>query len=150
VQHEREHRPRFDRRQHTRHGLRCWHTPCADWDSAPAARLIAVLILPPAEQRRAGPRRLSARERWLLSGVGVAVLALVVAVAISLASRAPASSHGCLRATYAGPVGAEQISRCGAAARELCASLGAAGGFTGDAARTIAGECRKLRLPVGR
>ncbi len=90
------------------------------------------------------------RERWLLSGVGVAVVALVVAVAVSLASHAATSGHGCLRATIAGPVGAEQVSRCGAAARELCASLGAPGGFAPDAARTIAGECRKLRLPVGR
>jgi hypothetical protein len=108
-----------------------------------------VLIMPPAEQRLPRSRRLSLRERWLLSGVGAVVLALAVAVAISLASHAATTGHGCLRATVAGPVGAEQISRCGAAAQQLCASLGTPGAFSGDAARTIAGECRKLRLKVG-
>jgi hypothetical protein len=108
-----------------------------------------VLIMPPAEQRAAGPGRLSKRERRLLAGVGALTIALVVAVAISFAARAPATGRGCLHATYAGPVGAEEISRCGAAARELCATLMAPGGFSGDAQRTIAGECRKLRLRVG-
>jgi hypothetical protein len=110
---------------------------------------VAVLIMPPAEQRRSGPGRLSARERWLVRGVGVLALSLVVAVVISLVSRGPATGHGCLHATYAGPVGAEQISRCGAAARQLCRSIGTPSGFTGEAAHTIAGECRKLRLKVG-
>lgn len=105
--------------------------------------------MPPAEQRPVGPGRLSRRERWLLSGVGVAVLALIVAVVVSLASHAPTSGDGCLRATVAGPVGAGEVSRCGAAARELCATLRTPGGFSGDAARTIAVECRKLRFPVG-
>jgi hypothetical protein len=108
-----------------------------------------VLIMPPASERRSRSRRLTRRERWLLSGVGGTALVLIVAVVISLATHGPSTGHGCLSATYPGPVGAVEISRCGAAARQLCASLGAPGGFTGEAERTIAVECRKLRLRVG-
>jgi len=62
---------------------------------------------------------------------------------VSLVVSPPAPRHGCIDAVYAGPVGAEQIHRCGTEARTLCAQLGTTAGFTGEAARTIAAACHR-------
>lgn len=76
-------------------------------------------------------------------------VALLVAVIVSLASSGPRSGAGCVSAVFPGPVGAEQIHRCGGAARQLCASLRSRQGYAGEAARTISVECRKAGLSAG-
>lgn len=91
----------------------------------------------------------SGRERWILRGVGVLTVALVAIVAVSLLSTGASSRHGCVHATFAGPVGAEQLDACGARARAICGALGTPSGYTGDAARSLAGECRKAGLRAG-
>ncbi len=102
--------------------------------------------LPPDHQRRIGPgARVSRRERRLVQIVGALAALLIVATIVSLSASGPSSGHGCVRATFAGPVGAEQVNDCGAAARRLCATLGTSG-YQGDARTTIAGECRKAGL----
>jgi hypothetical protein len=108
-----------------------------------------VLILPPDHQRVARPgRALTRRERRLVQAVGAVTLALVAAVAIALVSSGASSQNGCVHAVFPGPVGAERVDSCGVGARSLCAGLGASG-YTGEAARTIASECRKAGLRVG-
>jgi hypothetical protein len=110
-----------------------------------------VLILPPGHaQTLDGRRSLSVRERWILAGVLAAVAAIAVAVVISLATSGKSSSHGCIYATIPGTVGAGQISQCGSQARATCATVFKPGAYTADSARTIAAECRKAGLPVGR
>ena len=74
---------------------------------------------------------------------------IVIAVVVSLAASGPSSGHGCVHATYPGPVGAEQVNECGAGARTLCATLRASSGYGPEALRTIASECRKAGLAVG-
>jgi hypothetical protein len=108
-----------------------------------------MLIMPTGHGRavRAG-RRFSVRERWVIRVVLAIVLAGVVGVAVALITAGPKSGNGCIYATIAGPVGAEQIHQCGAAARSLCQSA-TSSGFTADAARAIEAECRKAGLPVG-
>jgi hypothetical protein len=109
-----------------------------------------VLILPPghAETVRIG-RRLSTREKRLLGGVLGTVVALVVVLVIALSSSGQSSAHGCIYLTIPAATGAQQISECGAAARETCASARTHGAFTRQAAGAVAGECRKAGLPVG-
>jgi hypothetical protein len=86
----------------------------------------------------------------MIRGVAATVVAIAIAVVISLATVGPRSSHGCIYATIPGVVGADQISECGAAARDMCASGLPSGAFTVAAARTIAAECHKAGLPVRR
>jgi len=77
------------------------------------------------------------------------VIALAVALVISLSSGGPTSTSGCIYATIAGDVGAQQINQCGAQARDTCQSVYAPGAYAASAARTIATECRKAGLAVG-
>jgi hypothetical protein len=106
-----------------------------------------VLILPPDHQRtEVSMRALTRRERRLIAVIGAVAAALVIAVIVSLAATGRDSGHGCIHAVYPGPVGAEEVYRCGAGARALCASLGSTPGYSGEARRTIAAACRKAGL----
>lgn len=110
-----------------------------------------MLILPPGHAQTVRARRpLSLREKRILGGVLAAVAAIAVAVVISLASAGKSSSHGCIYATIPGAVGAQQISQCGEQARFTCATVYQPGAYVPASARTIAAECRKAGLPVGR
>jgi hypothetical protein len=110
-----------------------------------------VLILPPGHTEAVRARRpLSMREKWIIGGVLGAVAAIAVAIVISLATTGKSSSHGCIYATIPGAIGAGQISQCGAQARATCATVYRPGAYTAASARTIAAECRKANLPVGR
>jgi hypothetical protein len=110
-----------------------------------------VLILPPGHSQTVGARRpLSIREKWILSGVVTIVAAIAVVLIVSLATAGKSSSHGCIYATIPGAVGAEQISECGATARATCATVYRPGTYPPASARTIADECRKAGIPVGR
>jgi hypothetical protein len=95
------------------------------------------------------PRRLGRRERWMIASVLALVLAGVVVLVISIGSSGQKSGSGCLDVTIAGPIGGEELYRCGAEARSLCASVGHHGGITGAPANDVAQACRKLGLPVG-
>jgi hypothetical protein len=90
------------------------------------------------------------REKWIIGGVLGAVAAIAVAIVISLATTGKSSSHGCIYATIPGAIGAGQISQCGTQARETCATVYRPGAYTAASAHTIAAECRKAGLPVGR
>jgi hypothetical protein len=109
-----------------------------------------VLIIPPghAEAIRAR-RRLSRREVWMLGGVLGTIAVLAVVLVISFASSGPSSKSGCIYATIPAATGAEQIHECGADAKATCATVNTTGGFTPQAADTLASECRKAGLPVG-
>jgi hypothetical protein len=108
-----------------------------------------VLILP-IDHQRGARRPLTARERWLVHGACVLAAALVIAVVIALATAGRSSSHGCVHAVFPGPVGAERVDSCGAAAKALCASVLASSQYGPEARRTIAGECRRAGLSVSR
>ena len=77
------------------------------------------------------------------------VAALVVVLVISFTSSGPSSRSGCIYATIPAATGAEQVHQCGAVARSTCASALAPGAFAPQAAKVVAGECRKAGLPVG-
>jgi hypothetical protein len=108
-----------------------------------------VLILPPGHaQAIAARRRLSRREKWMVGGVLGAAAAVLVVLVISLGSAGRSSGHGCIYATIAGVLGAQEVYQCGADARATCASVAAPGAFGAQARQTIAAECRKAGLPV--
>lgn len=86
----------------------------------------------------------------MVGGVLATVAAVAVALVISFASGGRTSSHGCIYATIPGVVGAQEVNRCGAAARAMCASVFAPGAFTHEAATVVAVQCRKAGLRVGR
>jgi hypothetical protein len=110
-----------------------------------------VLILPPGHaQAITARRRLSRREQWMVGGVLATVAAVILVLVISLATTGRSSAHGCIYATIPGAVGAQEIYQCGNEARATCASAETAGAFSAQSAQTIALECRKAGLPVGR
>ncbi|MBV8988023.1 MAG: hypothetical protein JO372_05615 [Solirubrobacterales bacterium] len=108
------------------------------------------MILPPGHaQAVQARRRLTSREKWILSGVLGTVAAVLAAVVIALASSGHTSGNGCVYVTYAGIIGAQQLDACGASARTVCRDLGTSRGFTGPAVPQVAAACRKAGLPVG-
>lgn len=108
-----------------------------------------MLILPPGHAQRVAQRRpFTRREKWLVSGAGVAVLALVVAVVIALASTSPKSGHGCVYVTVASSMGAQPLSGCGAKARSICAEVGVPGVYGGSLRSDLLAACRTAGLPV--
>jgi hypothetical protein len=108
-----------------------------------------VLILPPGHGKAIHvPRRFSSREKWMIGAVVGAVAAILVAVVIALALPGPKSSRGCIYLTIAGPVGAQYLDHCGAAARDACSTAANPRANQGGAA--LIAECRKAGLPVGR
>ncbi|MEA2147903.1 MAG: hypothetical protein QOG59_3490 [Solirubrobacteraceae bacterium] len=88
------------------------------------------------------------RERWLVRIMAAVTGVLVIAVVVSIATSGQSSGNGCVHAIFPGPVGAEQVNRCGAGARSLCITLSSASGYGPEARRTIISECRKAGLPV--
>ena len=84
----------------------------------------------------------------MIRGVLAAVGVLAVVLAVAIATAGTSSGHGCIRATIAGPVGAEEIDQCGGQARATCASVATPGTFPVQAVRVIERECRKAGLPV--
>jgi hypothetical protein len=109
-----------------------------------------VLILPPGHADAiAARRRLSTRERWMVSGVLAAVVVLALVLVISFSSGGPSSKSGCIYATIPADTGAQQINQCGAQARDTCQTVNVPGAFTQQAAAVLASECRKAGLPVG-
>lgn len=110
-----------------------------------------MLILPPGHGRATGHRRAwTRRERLMVGGVLGAIAVLIVVLAVAIGTAGKSSGHGCIYATLPGPVGAEEVDQCGAQARATCQSVGAPGTYAAQAARVIAGQCRKAGLPVGR
>ena len=111
--------------------------------------LAAPMVLPLGHaQGLQAQHHLRPRERWMIGAVLGTVAALLVAVAIALASSGPRSAHGCIHVVVPAATGAQEINQCGATARATCASVGRSG-FTAAAARSLAAECRKAGLVVG-
>jgi hypothetical protein len=109
-----------------------------------------MLILPPGHAQAIEQRRtMRSREKWMIGGVVGLVAAVAVVLVISLASAGPKSGHGCVSVGLAYSTGGAQVYRCGASARQLCASVNQPDGTTGGAARSLTTECRKAGLPVG-
>jgi hypothetical protein len=108
-----------------------------------------ALPLERAQTLRAG-RRIRARERWILGcGLGM-IIALLVAVVIAFSAGGPSSAHGCIHVVLPAATGAQEINQCGGAARATCALGTKSGTFPVASARTVASECAKAGLVVGR
>jgi hypothetical protein len=108
------------------------------------------VVLPLGHSKSIGATRaLSSRERWMIGTVLGALAALAVVLAVAIGSAGKSSAHGCIYTTIAGPVGAQEISQCGAEARSTCLAASAPGTFTPQAARVIKQQCRKAGLRVG-
>jgi hypothetical protein len=109
-----------------------------------------VLILPPGHAEAVRARRpLGTREKRLIAALLAAVAALAIVLLVSLGASGSSSRNGCIYATIPAATGAQQISQCGTAARNTCATARTPGAFTPQAADAIAAECRKAGLPVG-
>ena len=106
--------------------------------------------LPIGHGQQGGPPLLARRERWLIGVVLAACAALVVTVAISLASHQRTSQHGCIDVSAATVIGGSELYRCGAAARGLCTAATGSGEQNISFRRALADACRRAGLPVPR
>jgi hypothetical protein len=86
----------------------------------------------------------------MIRGVLAVLAVLAVVLAIAIGTSGTSSARGCIHATVAGPVGAEEIDQCGSQARATCETASAPGSFAPQAAQVIERQCRKAGLPVGR
>ena len=85
----------------------------------------------------------------MIAAVLAVVVALALAIGISLLTGGRRSANGCIDVTISNSLGGQELYRCGAAARAICSSLGAAGGYSGTAGVDVARECRRAGLRVG-
>lgn len=109
-----------------------------------------MLILEPGHAGELCPRRLSSPERWMIRVVAVGLAAMLALLIVSLTSQEPRSAAGCLHVTTPAATGAQEIDRCGAAARATCASALAPGPLAATSEREISQACRQAGLRVGR
>ena len=110
-----------------------------------------MLITPPEHRpQTAAPRRLGAREKWIVGAVIGLVGVIAVLVVISFASPQRKSANGCIDVSAATVIGGSELYRCGAAARDLCSSPSSSGAQTTNVsfARAMSEACRKAGLPV--
>jgi hypothetical protein len=96
------------------------------------------------------PARLGRRDKWIIGSVLAVTIAGVVALVISLATAGQVSRNGCVHVTAAAATGGTELYRCGAEARALCSSPGAAGASDAALQRALAAECRKAGLALAR
>jgi hypothetical protein len=89
------------------------------------------------------------RERWAVIGAAVLGLVLIALVIASLTANGHRTAAGCVDVTFPISIGGQELYRCGARARALCASVGRVQGPGGVAGAAVASQCRKVRLPVG-
>lgn len=110
-----------------------------------------MLILPPghAETLHRPRYRLNLRERWIIGGVLAAVVALTVAIVVSIGTAEHKTAGGCVDVKFPTTIGGAELYRCGAQARELCASVGSTARANDVEGKAIAAQCRKAGLPVG-
>jgi hypothetical protein len=109
-----------------------------------------MLILPPGQaERLATPRRLGSREKWMVWIGALVAAALIAVTAIAITSKGHSSGKGCVDVTIASALGGQEFYYCGAHAKSFCMQSGAPGGYTGDARRAIAVQCRKAGLRFG-
>ena len=109
-----------------------------------------MLILPPGHAQAVRQRRVfTGREKWMIRGVGTALVILAVGLVVSFATVGKKSGHGCISVALAYSTGGSQIYRCGAGARALCNGVNRPGGVTGRPAETVADACRKAGIPIG-
>lgn len=106
-----------------------------------------MLILPPghAQQLRA-----PIRARWMQLLGGVVTLAVVVVAVIAITTKGHSSGNGCVDVVIPYSVGGQELYKCGAAAKALCAGVNTPDGFAGTAGQAVAAQCRKAGLRVGR
>ncbi|HZE03996.1 MAG TPA: hypothetical protein VE127_02160 [Solirubrobacteraceae bacterium] len=107
--------------------------------------------LPPGHwQQIAQPRRIGARERWMVGLGGALLTALVVAVLISFTSTQRTSGHGCIDVSAPTVIGGSDLYRCGSAARELCAAPAGPGTANAAFRAALIRACRTADLPLPR
>ncbi len=99
-------------------------------------------------QRTRGPsRELSERERRVAFATIIAtVLAIVALIVATAGSSRPEPGRGCIRATIAHVMGAEERNACGARARRIGAQNAA---DANPNALAIQASCREAGIPLG-
>ena len=85
----------------------------------------------------------------MLRAVAAGAAILVIGVIVSFAVPGQSSGHGCLHLTVPAATGAQEIDRCGAAARDICATVRAPGSFAPEAEQAIEANCRRAGLRIG-
>ena len=100
--------------------------------------------------KQVAERRIVGRERRIVAGMAAVLIALVVVIVVSVAGgNAGTPAKGCLQVQFASSMGVQDLDKCGAAARDVCAAVGTPGGLSGRAEPQLVAQCRRNGYPVG-
>ena len=100
--------------------------------------------------KQVSQRPIVGRERRVVAGMAVLLVALIVVIAVSVAGGNSAKpAKGCLQVQFASSMGVQDLDKCGTAARDVCAAIGTPGGLSGRAQPALVAQCRRNGYPVG-
>ncbi len=83
------------------------------------------------------------RERLAVRGAALLAVALLALAAFSLTNHQRRTGHGCIDFSYSTMIGGAEMYRCGAQARELCATPPTRRSIDGDFQAALYAACRK-------
>lgn len=90
------------------------------------------------------------RERLAVRGAALLSIALLALAIFSLTNHQRRTGHGCIDFSYSTMIGGAEMYRCGAQARELCATPRTRRSIDGDFQAELYAACRKGGLATGR
>ena len=96
-----------------------------------------------------GRRRRSRTERLSVRLFGLVILVVLGLVVFSLTTHQKKSGNGCVDFTYTTMIGGAEMYKCGAAARQVCATPPSKKSVDGDFQTELYAACRKAGIPVG-
>jgi hypothetical protein len=103
-----------------------------------------------AEQAKTRRSFRSRRERLAVRGMAIITLVLVGLMVYSLTNHQRTTGHGCVDFSYSTMIGGAETYKCGAQARELCATPRAGKSLDADFQTQLYAACRKAGLRTGR
>lgn len=102
-----------------------------------------------ANQQARRRRFRSERERAAVYAAAIVTLVLVGLVVFSLTNHQRKTGNGCIDFNYSTMIGGAEAYKCGAAARNLCATPLAKKSIDGDYQTELYAACRKAGLRTG-
>jgi len=107
-----------------------------------------MVFAPGHYQEITQPRPRRRRERVSIRLSALMIVIVLGLVVFSLTTHQKQSGHGCIDFNYTTMIGGSEMSRCGGAARTLCATPRSRASIDGDFQTALYAACRKAGIPT--